>query len=232
MVEPKILVVDDIDFFREVMCTYLKRTPAKILQAASAEQALEVARREQPNLIYLDVDMPAMSGIECCRQLKQDRLLQEIPVILIFTPERDATIEEIQDSGCDSYLSKPFGREEFLNLGHRFLFHVERRERRASCQMTVDFTISGQRFRGRAYDLSCHGLYVEWRDDLPPGRLVKASFLLPTVSSRPIDVRGRISWINQGFPRRNLKIPQGFGIQFLSLSDESEELIRNYIDRS
>jgi CheY-like chemotaxis protein len=229
--ETKILVVDDVEFFRDVMCQYLNRTPAKVLQADNGGKTLELARRERPSLIYLDVDMPGMSGIECCRRLKADPELEKIPVVLIFTPGRDATVEEVQDSGCDSYLSKPFSKEEFLNLGHRFLFHVERRELRASCQMTVDFTIAGQTFQGRGYDLSSHGIYVEWRDELPPGRLVKASFLLPTVSPHLVEARGRISWINQGFPRQNLKVPQGFGMQFQSLSDKSAEVIMDYINQ-
>jgi len=229
--DSKILVVDDVDFFREVMCDYFKRTPAQIFQAADANQAIELARREQPNLIYLDVDMPGMSGIECCRLLKGDPQLKKIPVILVFTPERDATIEEVQDSGCDGYLSKPFGKEEFLNLGHRFLFHIERRERRVSCQMTVDFSISGQQFQGRGYDLSSNGLYIQCRDELPPARVVKASFMLPTISPHLVEVLARITWINQGFPRRDLKVPQGFGVQFQSMSVESAKVINEYISR-
>ena len=86
--QPKILVVDDVDFFRDVMCDYFKRTPATVFQASSAEQALEITQREKPDLIYLDVDMPGMSGLECCRRLKENGELKEVPVILIFTPER------------------------------------------------------------------------------------------------------------------------------------------------
>lgn len=229
--DKKILVVDDVDFFRQVMCDYLRRTPGSLLTAGSAAEALKLARRAMPDLIYMDVDMPECSGIDCCRQLKADPQLREIPVILVYTPERDAQQEEIDASGCDASLAKPFGKEEFLNLGHRFLFHIERRERRVSCQMTVDFEVAGTSYQGRGYDLSRHGLYVEFRDELPPGREVRATFMLPTVSAETIRARGRITWINQGFPRENLKMPQGFGVQFLSLDPAAEEIVQAYIDR-
>jgi len=227
----KILVADDVDFFRQVMCSYFKRTPAVILTASSGEQALTMIRTERPDLVYLDVGMQELSGIEVCRQVKADTHLKKIPVLLIFTPERDATIEEVEESGCDGFLSKPFGKEEFLNLGHRFLFDIERRELRVPCQMTVDFSVAGSEFQGRGYDLSLHGMYVEYRDELPPGKLVNISFMLPTISAHRLQARGKISWINQGFPRQDLKLPQGFGLQFQSISDEAAAIVKTYIEQ-
>ncbi len=174
----KILLVDDVDFFRDVMCDYFKRTPASIITASDGQQAIDLAMREWPDLIYMDVAMPGMNGVEACKKLKAHPTLKKIPVLLIFTPDRDASIKDVEASGCDGFLAKPFGREEFLNLGHRHLFNIERRERRVPCQMTVDFTIDGQLYRGRGYDISLHGLYVEFRDELPPNSRIVASFLL------------------------------------------------------
>ena len=134
----KILLVDDVAFFRDVMRDYFKRTPATVLTAASGKEAIDTAQRELPDLIYMDVAMPGLTGIETCRQIKAHQSLSKIPVLLVFTPGRDATVEEVEASGCDGYLAKPFGREDFLNLGHAHLFDIERRERRVPCQMTVD----------------------------------------------------------------------------------------------
>ncbi len=228
----KVLVVDDVDFFREVMCDYLNRTPAKILQAKSGEEAVEIARREQPNLIYMDVAMPGGSGIDACRKIKADIQLCKIPLLLVFTPLRDASIDEIVASGCDDYLVKPFGRKEFLNLGHKYLFHLERRERRVSCQMTVDFEIAGKSFRGTGSDLSAHGIYVEYRDELPPDMSIQFRFILPTISAHQVEGAGRIAWVNQGFPRQNLSQAQGFGIEIQSIDPESAEVIKKYLEQA
>jgi CheY-like chemotaxis protein len=226
----KILLVDDVDFFRDVMCDYFKRTPVTIITADSGEEAINIAMREWPDLIYMDVAMPEMSGIQACQKIKAHASLQKIPVLLIFTPDRDAKLEDVQASGCDGYLAKPFGREEFLNLGHRHLFNIERRERRVPSQMTVDFSINGEEYQGMGVDISLHGLYIEFRDEIPPNSRVKVSFLLPTISPRKIEVSGRIAWVNQGFPRQNMSLAQGVGIEFQSIEMESVEIIRAYMD--
>jgi len=228
----KILLVDDVDFFRDVMCDYFKRTPATIITASSGEEALSVAMRECPDLIYLDVGMPDMNGIETCQKIKNHPSLKKIPVLLIFTPDRDATIRDVEASGCDGYLAKPFGREEFLNLGHRHLFNIERRERRVPCQMTVDFVINGKSYQGRGVDISMHGIYVEFRDEIPPNKRVNASFLLPTISSKKIEVSGRIAWVNQGFPRQNMNLAQGFGIEFQSIDMASVDIVKAFLEKN
>ncbi len=228
----KILLVDDVDFFRDVMCDYFKRTPATIITACSGEEALNVAMRECPDLIYMDVGMPDMNGIETCQKIKNHPSLKKIPVLLIFTPDRDATIKDVEASGCDGYLAKPFGREEFLNLGHRHLFNIERRERRVPCQMTVDFVINGKSYQGRGIDISMHGIYVEFRDEIPPNKRVKASFLLPTISSEKIEVSGRIAWVNQGFPRQNMSLAQGFGIEFQSIDMASVDIVKAFLEKN
>jgi CheY-like chemotaxis protein len=228
----KILLVDDMDFFRDVMRDYFKRTPASILTAKSGEEAISVAMREWPNLIYMDVAMPGMSGIEACQKIKAHPTLKKIPVLLVFTPDRDASIKEVETSGCDGYLAKPFGREEFLNLGHRHLFNIERRERRVPCQMTVNVSINGAAYQARGVDISLHGLYVEFRDEIPPNSRVKVSFLLPTISAKSVEIAGRIAWINQGFPRQNMSLAQGFGIEFQSIDMSSVEIIRAFLEKN
>lgn len=228
----KILLVDDVDFFRDVMRDYFKRTPATILTASRGDEAVSIAMREWPDLIYMDVAMPGMSGIEACKKIKAHPTLRKIPVLLIFTPDRDAVVKDVQASGCDGYLAKPFGREEFLNLGHRHLFNIERRERRVPCQMTVEFAINGCNYQGRSVDISLHGLYVEFREEIPPDSRIKASFLLPTVSAKKIEVSGRIAWVNQGFPRQNMAIPQGFGIEIQAIEMSAVEIIRAYLEKN
>jgi CheY-like chemotaxis protein len=230
--KPSILVVDDVDFFREVMVAYFQRTPAEILTASSGLEAFDLAVKQRPDLIYLDAGMPGMSGLDCCRKLKVDVRTNHIPVVVVFTPGREATLEEVQDCGCDGYLTKPFGKEEFLNLGHRFLFHIERRERRVSCQMAVDFTMAGQAYRGRAYDISRHGIYVEFRDELPPVKQISTTFMLPTVCSELLEACGHVVWVNQGFPRNNLKLPQGFGVEFQGMPGKTVQAIEKYLEIS
>lgn len=226
----KVLLVDDVEFFIDVMRSHFKRTPATILVASGGEEAVSIAMREWPDLIYMDVSMPGMSGIEACKKLKAHPVLKKIPVLLIFTPERGIALKDVQESGCDGCLVKPFGREEFLNLGHRHLFNIERRARRVPCPMTVEFSTNGSKYQGRSVDLSLHGLYVECREKIPLNSRVVASFLLPIPRAVKIEVTGRIAWINQGFPRDNMTLPQGFGIEFQLLDEPTSASILAYLE--
>ncbi len=98
--------------------------------------------------------------------------------------------------------------------------------------MTVDFAINSKAYRGRGVDVSLHGLYVEFREELPPDKRVTASFILPTISSKKIELEGRIAWINQGFPRKNLALPQGFGIEIQSIDMASVDILRAYLEKN
>jgi Tfp pilus assembly protein PilZ len=55
---------------------------------------------------------------------------------------------------------------------------------------------------------------------------------LPTISPHRVQVKGKVAWVNQGFPRKNLSIPQGFGIEIHSIDMESAEIIKRYIERN
>lgn len=228
--EMKILLVDDAEFFLETEKTFLKNTPATILTAANGAEALDVAVEHRPDLIYMDVQMPVMDGLSCLEVLKSNPALKSIPVIMVFTPTGDITESKVAATDCDGVITKPIDRQEFLRLGHKFLFGIDRREKRAPCQMTVDFSIGGEKGRGLGIDISEGGLYVQFREALPDGEVVHLSFLLPTVSAEKIETRGELRWVNQGFPRPHLGMPQGFGLQFIHLESRYRQIIRDYIE--
>jgi two-component system KDP operon response regulator KdpE len=106
-----ILVVDDEPQIRRVLRAALSNHQYEIVDAESGEQAVEVARRETPDLILLDVNMPGMGGVEACRQL---RLFYDGPIIMVTVrnAERDKVVA--LDSGADDFVVKPFSMEELL----------------------------------------------------------------------------------------------------------------------
>src|SRR5882757_515139 len=106
-----ILVVDDEPQIRRVLRAALSNHQYEIVDAESGEQAVEVARRETPDLILLDVNMPGMGGVEACRQL---RLFYDGPIIMVTVrnAERDKVVA--LDSGADDFVVKPFSIGELL----------------------------------------------------------------------------------------------------------------------
>src|SRR5262249_61916793 len=101
-----ILLVDDCGFFREVGASLESRFPCRLLTAASGSEALAVARRERPDLIFLDAEMTGMTGIDVCRVLKADSQFAHTPVLGAGEGGREG---EIRRAGAGDPLEKPPG---------------------------------------------------------------------------------------------------------------------------
>ena len=107
-----ILIVDDTPANLQVLAGMLKDRGYKVRPVPSGKLALLAARRDPPDLILLDINMPEMNGYEVCEQLKADELLGGIPVIFIsaLTEQLDK-VKAFATGGVD-YITKPFQMEE------------------------------------------------------------------------------------------------------------------------
>ena len=112
--EFKLLVVDDVQTNVLLLKALLSKDGYGILVANNGQEALEVIRNENPDLILLDVMMPGMDGIECCRRLKSELQTCHIPVILLTACSLDEQRIQGYDGGADSYISKPFSSQLLL----------------------------------------------------------------------------------------------------------------------
>ncbi len=111
MSDATILVVDDEPQIRRVMRSTLSAHGYVITEAKTGEEALELLRKERPDLVLLDVNMPGMGGIETCREIRRS---SDAPIIMLTV--RNAERDKVQalDAGADDYVVKPFGIEELL----------------------------------------------------------------------------------------------------------------------
>ena len=228
----KILLVDDVDFFLAMEKDYLRQTPAEILVANNGLTALAAAEQHRPNLIFMDVNMPVMDGLAACRKLKEDRELRQIPVVMVFAPSADVDEAACLAAGCDAVIKKPVDRNLFLQTGHRFLFAVERRQPRVSCQMTVDFHHHGGVVsQGMGVNISASGMYIGSRQPVKPDDRLGIGFFLPAISAERIELNVRIAWVNQGFPRSHMQLPQGFGVAFANVPPNCAAIIGEFLQR-
>lgn len=107
----KILIVDDEAPIIEVLTYNLQRANYQVVVAWDGAQALELARREQPDLIILDLMLPKLDGLEVCRALRRER---DVPIIMLTA--RDEEIDRVVglELGADDYVVKPFSVRELL----------------------------------------------------------------------------------------------------------------------
>jgi class 3 adenylate cyclase len=104
---PRILVVDDDEFSRDIVVTRLESHGYQTMQARDGEEAVSVAVRERPDLVLLDVMMPKLDGIEACRLLKSFASDYFLPVILVTAKADTEDVVSGLDAGADEYLTKP-----------------------------------------------------------------------------------------------------------------------------
>ena len=108
MNQPTIVIVDDDDNNRGVLCDALGGEPYSLLQAVDGQQALDIADKELPDLILLDVLMPGMDGLETLHKLKAEEKTRHIPVIMVTALNMDSQISLCLDAGAIDHIIKPF----------------------------------------------------------------------------------------------------------------------------
>lgn len=110
----KILVVDDEEHIRKILKFKLEKHGYFVITAENGEVALQVVRRENPDLIILDLMMPKMDGFEVCRRIRRNFQTAQIPIIML-TAKSDM-VDKIKGlaGGANDYLVKPYSNEELL----------------------------------------------------------------------------------------------------------------------
>lgn len=106
-----ILVVDDEPQIRRVMLTTLASQGYSVVEVRSGEEALEKVRDMRPDLILLDVNLPGISGLETCREI---RTTCDAPIIMLTVRNTERDKVQALDAGADDYVVKPFGVEELM----------------------------------------------------------------------------------------------------------------------
>jgi len=232
MATPKILLVDDTKLFLKLEQEYLKQSAAQIFTAGNGQEALELARSNRPDLIYLDLNMPVMDGVSCCAALKADPELRDIPVILVTTEGVDDSVARCKEAGCDGFLTKPIDRKTFLEIGRTFLPRIDRRERRVTCRIKVLFRINDQdSLYGTCLDLCTRGMYLAFPGGVEIDDKVELSMLVSGNSDDLVEAWGRVSWVNSLAERKKTKLAEGFGVEFQAITEESVGLIKRFIEQ-
>ena len=106
-----ILVVDDEPQIRRVLRSTLSSQGYVIIDAKTGEEAVESVRKNKPDLVLLDVNMPGMGGIAACREIRQ---ASEAPILMLTVRNAERDKVDALDAGADDYVVKPFGIEELL----------------------------------------------------------------------------------------------------------------------
>ncbi len=120
----KILIVDDESHIRMLIGQTLEELEDEgvdFFEAENGEKALQIIQDEKPNLVFLDVMMPKMNGMEVCRRVKQELKLDNVFIILLTAKGQELDRQRGQEVGADVYMTKPFDPESILNKAKEVL---------------------------------------------------------------------------------------------------------------
>jgi CheY-like chemotaxis protein len=178
---PLILVADDDQNLRRILCLFLKNASYETVEASNGREALNMARSQRPDAIVLDIMMPLIDGFSVCRQLKEDPETKRIPVVICTAKNRKEDLIAAIKAGAEDYIIKPFTKDTVLtkvqkalssrstrSSSSRLAAPVERRDsRRKVAGWSLSWGGQGQGgiapvYKTKVYDISQKGLSFEF----------------------------------------------------------------------
>jgi uncharacterized protein (TIGR02266 family) len=228
----RILVVDDVKLFRDLVHVVLGGTGYEIVPAGSGAEALELARREPPDLVLLDLYMPGMDGEATCRAIRSDPALADVPVIMVTSGGEPREVARCVGAGCDDYVLKPIRRGPLVRKITGLVDERAFERVRVPVDVPVDFAERGVEAAraGRAVNISAGGLFVETTAPLDRGADLAVSFELPMPEAAgALSAVGRVAWVNGPGELRKRDFGPGMGIAFRELSDTGRSAITRFV---
>lgn len=118
---PTILIVEDFEDSRLFLQHWLKTRNFRVVQAADGWEAVDVAVRERPALILMDINIPVLDGIEVAVLLRENQAIQDVPIIAMTAHDSAEYRADAEDVGFDGYLTKPIDFDVLESTINRFL---------------------------------------------------------------------------------------------------------------
>ena len=222
-VKRKILIVDDAPMFRELESLFLARS-GRVVTASSGAEALEIARRNSPDVVVADFTMPGMNGDALCREIKSDPDLRRTPVIIVAGRYEEDEHECAVRAGADDVIEKPVNRLTLIQAVNRFLRLAVRGLVRVPIETEVRLGLQDYEAWGHACNVSRGGIFVEAEASVEPETELQLEFLLPNEADT-LAPTAKVVWRRMQSPT----IRPGLGMQFLKLDRNAAKRLDDYV---
>jgi two-component system cell cycle response regulator DivK len=118
---PVVMVVEDFEDNRFMMRRLLEMSGYRVLEAINGEEAVELAHRERPQLILMDLSLPQLDGLAATRRIRQHADLREVPIVAVSAHDTADFHADALAAGCNDYVTKPIDFDQLEALLHRLL---------------------------------------------------------------------------------------------------------------
>lgn len=224
MNKKKVLLVDNVDYYIDMKKRLIKRENCDVVTASDGNMALELTIKERPDLVLMDRLLPGMSGEECCRAIKEDPSLKDIPVILIIVKGQEEEIRNCLKAGCDDYITKPLNNLELIKKLQQHLNVVVREHIRIPMSISASYTHNGEEYSCKVHDVSEGGMFIITEKPLSVKSSILLKFVVPS-SDIAILALGEVMRIVEDLPSSTGKPRPGYGIKFLKMPNVGKQVI-------
>ncbi len=114
--DPTVLLVEDVEDSRYFMRLELEHHGYRVIAAEDGEKAVELALRERPNIILMDLTLPGIDGLEATRRIRSDDHLHKVPIIAVTGHQETDFRLGAKESGFDAYVTKPIDIDSLIEL--------------------------------------------------------------------------------------------------------------------
>ena len=226
-----VLVVDDERDIVELVRYNLAQAGFRVVSATDGRQAIDLARREKPDLIVLDLMLPVLPGAEVARILKQDEKTREIPIVMLTARGEEVDRVVGFELGADDYVVKPFSPRELI-LRIQAILRREGQEdpeqRLVYDPLVIDIGAHSVRLRGKEVLLTITEFKLLLRLARRPGRAFGRDQLLSEVwgyggdlETRTVDTHVKRLREKLGTTARFIKTVRGVGYRFMDAPAEA-----------
>ena len=115
------MVVEDYDDTRMLLRQGLEGLGYNVLEASNGQEAVDIAGREHPDLILMDLDLPILDGIAATQRIRQQSELEKVPIVSVTAYPLSYSHVKAFARGCDEYMAKPIDMAELARLVNRYL---------------------------------------------------------------------------------------------------------------
>ena len=116
-----IMVVEDYDDTRTLLKIGLEGMGYSVLEASNGQEAVDIAERERPDLILMDLDLPILDGIAATQRIRQQAEMESVPIVAVTAYPMSYTHVKAFAKGCNEYMPKPIDMSELARLVDRYL---------------------------------------------------------------------------------------------------------------
>jgi CheY-like chemotaxis protein len=218
----KILIVDDVPEGLRTLREALAWPGIAVFEASSGRQALDVHRHERVDLIFLDLAMPGLDGVEVTRHIRADPDLRDVSIVMVADDARETTRARALKAGANDFIARPIQLSDIQLRIQRLVAVAARKPTKLLAQVAAQGGPAS--FIGRIVNVSTSGLLLETDGEVDLGRDLAVTFSLPGIDTR-VHAAARVvrRAPGQGAAR--------WGLRFTNLDDAGRRALREYVDR-